>query len=250
MNKMHILLKKYSPLVLTTIGSAGVIITSVLTAKATIKAKELIENTEEDIGYKLCLKDDWKDIIKIAWKPYIPAIISSVSTISCIYGAHFLNQKTQASIASAYALLSNSYKEYVEKSKDIYGEDAEDKIKEVIAKSKYQGVNKEIDGETRLFFDYQSMQYFESTFDEVKRAENFVNQELAASGYVTLGAFYEQLDLSRDEKKYFKKLTGSLGWCAPHKYFEIEFQHQRVTLDDGLECWIITCTPPDDLYFL
>lgn len=244
MNKLQYLLKKYSPLVLTTIGSVGVVVTSVLTAKATIKAKKLIEDVEEDVNYKLCFKDDWQDIIKIAWKPYIPAIISGISTISCIYGAHFLNRKTQASLVSAYAFLNNSYKEYVEKSKEVYGEDAENKIKEAIAKSKYQGINHEIDGETRLFFDYQSMQYFESTFDKIKKAENFVNQEFAASGYVHLSVFYDYLGLEG-----YGNLD-SLGWCSFDDYYEIEFEHQRVVMDDGLECWIITCTPPADLYFL
>lgn len=171
MNKAEVLLKKYSPLILTSLGSIGVIATSVLTAKATIKAKKLIEDVEEDISYKLDLKDDFTQIIKIAWKPYIPAIISGGATISCIFGAHFLNKRAQASLVSAYALLSNSYKEYVDKSKELYGEDAEKQIKSEVAKSKYDTTFIKVDTDTHLFFDYQSMRYFESTFDDVKRAK-------------------------------------------------------------------------------
>lgn len=245
MNKAEVLLKKYSPLILTSLGSIGVIATSVLTAKATIKAKKLIEDVEEDISYKLDLKDDFTQIIKIAWKPYIPAIISGGATISCIFGAHFLNKRAQASLASAYALLSNSYKEYIDKSKDLYGEDAEKQIKSEVAKSKYDTTFIKVDTDTHLFFDYQSMRYFESTFDDVKRAEDFVNQELAASGYVHLNTFYEALGIDKLEN-----FGDSMGWCDNGEYQEIKFEHERVTMDDGLECFLLTMNSPTELYFL
>lgn len=245
MNKAEVLLKKYSPLILTSLGSIGVIATSILTAKATIKAKKLIEDVEEDISYKLDLKDDFTQIIKIAWKPYIPAIISGGATISCIFGAHFLNKRAQASLASAYALLSNSYKEYVDKSKELYGEDAEKQIKSEIAKSKYDTTFIKVDTDTHLFFDYQSMRYFESTFDDVKRAEDFVNQELAASGYVHLNTFYEALGIDKLEN-----FGDSMGWCDNGEYQEIKFEHERVTMDDGLECFLLTMNSPTELYFL
>lgn len=245
MNKAEVLLKKYSPLILTSLGSIGVIVTSVLTAKATIKAKKLIEDVEEDISYKLDLKDDFTQIIKIAWKPYIPAIISGGATISCIFGAHFLNKRAQASLTSAYALLSNSYKEYVDKSKELYGEDAEKQIKSEVAKSKYDTTFIKVDTDTHLFFDYQSMRYFESTFDDVKRAEDFVNQELAASGYVHLNTFYEALGIDKLEN-----FGDSMGWCDNGEYQEIKFEHERVTMDDGLECFLLTMNSPTELYFL
>lgn len=245
MRKMQVLLKKYSPLVLTTLGSVGVITTSVLTAKATIKAKELVEKVEKDADCKLTLKDDTVDIIKIAWKPYIPAVISGAATISCIFGAHFLNRKTQASLASAYALLSNSYKEYVEKSKELYGENAEKEIHSAVAKSKYDRTFILADTDEHLFFDYQSMRYFETTFDDLKRAEDFVNQEFAASGYVHLNTFYEALGIDK-----LKNFGDSMGWSSFDDYFEIEFEHERIIMDDGLECFIVTMTPPSELYFL
>lgn len=245
MNKAEVLLKKYSPLILTSLGSIGVIATSVLTAKATIKAKKLIEDVEDGINYKLDLKDDFSQIIKIAWKPYIPAIISGGATISCIFGAHFLNKRAQASLASAYALLSNSYKEYIDKSKELYGEDAEKQIKSEVAKSKYDTTFIKVDTDTHLFFDYQSMRYFESTFDDVKRAEDFVNQELAASGYVHLNTFYEALGIDKLEN-----FGDSMGWTDNGEYQEIKFEHERVTMDDGLECFLLTMNSPTELYFL
>ena len=251
MKNAKFLLIKYSPLILTSLGSVGVVVTSVLTAKGTIQAKKLVEKVEESENCKLTLKDDWQDIVKIAWKPYIPAVISGVSTISCIFGAHFLNRRAQASIASAYALLSNTYKEYVEKSKELYGEDAEQKIQEQVAKSKFDTTFITVDTDNHLFFDYQSMRYFETTFDDLKRAEDFVNQELAASGYVHLNTFYEALGIDKLEN-----FGNSMGWCDEGDYKEIVFEHERILMDDcdengnQLECFIVTMTAPTELYFL
>ena len=56
MKNAKFLLKKYSPLILTSLGSVGVVVTSVLTAKATVKAKDLIEKVEESENCKLTLK--------------------------------------------------------------------------------------------------------------------------------------------------------------------------------------------------
>lgn len=245
MKKAEVLLKKYSPIVLTTLGSIGVVTTSIFTAKATLKAKKILDKYEEDNDCKLSIKDNTIDIVKLTWKPYIPAIISGLASISCIYGAHFLNKRTQASIMSAYAFLNNSYKEYVEKSKELYGEDAEKQIKSEVAKSKYDTTFIKVDTDTHLFFDYQSMRYFESTFDDVKRAEDFVNQELAASGYVHLNTFYEALGIDKLEN-----FGDSMGWCDNGDYQEIKFEHERVTMDDGLECFLLTMNSPTELYFL
>lgn len=245
MNKALVLLKKYSPLVLTTLGAVGVVSTSILASKATLEAKKLIDQVEDDMNCKLSLKDDFKDIIQITWKPYIPAVISGLTSISCIFGAHILNKKTQASIISAYAFLNNQYKEYVEKSRELFGENADNQIKSEIAKSKYDKTFIKVDTDEHLFFDYQSMRYFETTFDDLKRAEDFVNQELAASGYVHLNTFYEALGIDKLEN-----FGDSMGWCDNGDYQEIRFEHERVVMDDGMECFLVTCDPPTELYFL
>lgn len=247
MNKAEVLLKKYSPMILTTLGAVGVVTTSIFASKATLKAKKIIDQYEENNECKLTIKDNTVDIIKMVWKPYIPVIISGLASISCIYGAHFLNKKTQASIMSAYALLSEQYKEYIEKSKHIYGEEAEKHIKSEVAKSKYDTTSINVDTDEHLFFDYQSMRYFETTFDNLKRAEDFVNQEYAGSGYVHLNTFYEALGIDKLEN-----FGDSMGWCddGNGEYHEIKFEHELMVMDDGLECFLLTMNPPTELYFL
>lgn len=74
------------------------------------------------------------ETIKIAGPVYIPPILLGASTITCVLGANVLNKRTQAALVSAYGLLAESYKEYRNKVIDIYGEEADKKVKEEIAK--------------------------------------------------------------------------------------------------------------------
>ena len=66
-----------------------------------------------------------KEKFKVAAPIYIPTVLSGMATIACIISANLFNKVQQASIASAYALLSSSYKEYRDKLKELHGEDAD-----------------------------------------------------------------------------------------------------------------------------
>lgn len=59
---------------------------------------------------------------------YIPAAISGTATIFCIFGANVLSKRQQAALTSAYALLNDSYNNYKDKLKELYGEEAHQKI--------------------------------------------------------------------------------------------------------------------------
>ena len=147
---------------LTCLGAVGVVATSILVAKATPKAKLELKKAEVEKGEKLTKIE----IVKAAGPSYIPSIIMGASTIGCIFGANILNKKVQASMASAYALLDRSFKEYVGKVKELYGEDADFRVRHEVASDKYEEYEELPDGEM-LFFDYNSMQYFVSTIDQV-----------------------------------------------------------------------------------
>jgi hypothetical protein len=147
---------------LTCIGAVGVIVTSIATAKVTPKAVLALEEAKAEKGEELTALEK----VKVAGPVYIPPVALGLSTIACIFSANMLDRRTQASMAGAYALLDNSYKEYKRKLKDIYGEDADSKIKEAIAKEQYDE-QEELPEGTHLFFDYNSGQYFNATMDEV-----------------------------------------------------------------------------------
>lgn len=242
-------MKKHSSLLISIVSGIGVVTTTALAIKATPKALKLIDEEKQKrskVITKTIYADDKKyetsqieyedlntlDIIKVAWKPYIPTGISMFSTLICIFGNTYLNYKTQTSLISAYAILDKSYREYIDKTKELYGEDADKEIKRKIASSNIDSncIHKE---DKKLFFEFQTMRYFESTIEEVVMAENMLNQELAATGYVSMNDFFRFLHLNP------LPYANHIGWCDYGDYHEIEFQHEKIELDDGLECILI-----------
>ena len=107
--------------------------------------------------------------IKLTWKCYIPAIIAGTTTITCIFGANKLNKRALTALMSSYLMLDNSYKEYKNKVTELYGEQSEARIKEEIAKDHYddEDVDFSNDDDKLLFFDYNSLQYFNAKMSDV-----------------------------------------------------------------------------------
>lgn len=144
---------------LTIIGAIGVVGTAIMTAKATPKALELLDEAKEEKGEELTLVEK----VKTAGPVYIPSAIVGAATVGCVLGANVLNKRSQATLASAYALVDRSYKEY----KNRISDDAKTQIKEIIAKDQYDEDEVPNSAEKQLFFDFNTLQYFESTLDEV-----------------------------------------------------------------------------------
>lgn len=245
MNKTQYFLKKHSSTILTVVGSTGVVATAVLAVKATPKALVLLDEAKKEKGEDLTPME----AVKVAWKPYIPAAITGFSTIACIFGANYLNVKNQASLMSAYALLDSSYKEYRNKVVELHGEEADTNVKHEIVKAKYNG--EEIDDPDKmLFFDYYSMHFFESTMDNVLRAESEFLKMLEYRTYACINEYYDILALPHVEFGY------QLGWFAsesndPYNCEELEFNYETCKMADGTECCIITTNmPPTADYIL
>ena len=238
-NSSKLFLRRNSPTILTFLGAAGVVATSIAAVKATPKAMVLLEKTKEEKGEELTKLE----IVKVAGPAYIPAIAIGASTIACIFGANALNKKTQASIMSAYALLDTSYKQYKSKVKELYGENSDRNVKKEIAKDKFKDNDIHINNEKILFFDFYSLRYFESTERLVLKAENRVNELLKLYGRASLNDFYESLGMPT-------AYTGYELWWNVQKCPSVEFTHDITTMDDGLECCVISMSvePECELY--
>lgn len=240
MNKLlqhsKLFIKRNASTILTCAGGAGVVATAVMAVKATPKAMTLLENAKKEKGEELTKME----VVKVAGPSYIPAVITGVSTIACIFGANVLSKRQQAAIVSAYALLDNTYKDYQKKVEELYGEDANDTVKAEIAKDKY--VEEEIelqDDNKQLFYDEFSGRYFESTTEDVIKAEYNLNRKLADWYGVYLNEFYEMLGIEPVD------YGDHLGWNSAEVYDTqwsnwIDFNHKKVTMDDGLECYILS----------
>lgn len=237
-------LKRASPTILTILGAVGVIGTAALAVRATPEAYRAIRRKEIELNEKEFHPEDDRDLtiketIEVAWKFYIPAASVGLATILCIFGANGLNRRQQAAITSAYALLDQAYKEYRKKVIELYGPDTDERVRADIAEEKLKKVDLEepSDGK-RLFYDEFSGQYFERTMAEVMDAEYHLNREFILEGSVKLNDFYELLGLPKT------KLGDVVGWdgesgIAFYGYQWIDISHELVTMDDGLECYIL-----------
>lgn len=231
--------KRNASTILTCVGGIGVVATAVVAVKDTPKAMQLIEKKTEEKGEDLTTIEK----IKVAGPVYIPAVAIGVSTLVCIFGANTLNKRTQASLMSAYALLDSSYKEYKNKVEEMYGEGASALVQGEVAKDKYNEDDISRDDEKLLFYDYFSERYFHSTMEEVMQAEYDINRELHTKDYAYLNEFYDLLGL--DHIKSGWDLGWSMGASLSHYWKTwIDFRHEKVEMEDGMECYIITMTEP------
>lgn len=235
-------LKKASPTILTCIGAIGVIATAVSAVRATPKAMEHIKHDSrknhdgDPYGYTKL------EAVKSGWKYYIPTAAIAASTVACIFGANVLNQKQQAALTSAYMLLESTYKEYRNKVKDSFGEDTDALVRGDIVNDKYEESN-DISDEDCLFYEINYGKFFNRSREEVLSAEYRFNRKFAKRGYVTLNDFYRLLDLPTT------KAGEVLTWEYDEKYGYpwIDFEHELLTLEDGMECYVITIPEPPSL---
>lgn len=245
MTKPNLFLKKNSATILTVAAAAGVITTSILSAKAAIKASRVLAHKEDEKGEKLT----FEETISAVWTIYIPPVVAGMSTIACVFGANILNQRQQASLVSAYALIDNSYKEYQAKLKELYGEEAHNNIVDAIAAEECDEVHIsaggltsaytqeiESDAEPRLFYDEYSGRYFETTIENVLLAEYHLNRNYILRGFARLNEFYEFLGLEPTD------YGETVGWDICGEIYWIDFNHRKAFIgddNDGFECYII-----------
>lgn len=250
LHKSGLYIKKYSPVALSCIASVGVVVTAVVAVKATPKAviKIHADSRKNHDGDPYAYTK--QEAVTSAWKCYIPAVAIGASTIACIMGANALNRRQQAALTSAYALVQNSYKEYKDKLKELYGEEAHNAIVNSIMSEQCKDIsisatggwfNSTLDfGEgmepevVRTFYDSFSQRYFETTIEKVIQAEYHLNRNFMFAGTIPLNDFYEFLGLEKTD------FGDSVGWSSVNgDIYWIDFNHRRVTLDDGMEVYVI-----------
>ena len=235
---------KRSPEILTGIGIAGMITTTVLAVKATPKALKLIDETKAAEE-----KEELTAVetVKVAWKPYVPAAITCVASTACLVGASSVHARRDAALATAYQLSTTALNEYKAKVVETIGEKkervihdklAEDKVKEKPVK------NTEViftgKGAT-LCLDDLSKRYFRSDKDKIMRAMNELNYAMSTGMemYVSLNEFYDEIGLPRIP------LGDDLGWCVG-KQGLIDIHFGAVLTEDDEPCMVIEyLTPPE-----
>lgn len=237
-------LRRNSPKILTLLATIGTASTAFATARATPKALLLIQEAEAQKGEDLTALEK----VKVATTPYIPVILLGSATVMCIFGAQMLNRRAQSSMASAYALLDQSFKDYRRKLKEIYGDEADKKVIEALAVEKSKTVYieasylsgscdlslEENSSKPVLWYDEYSKRFFTASLEQVLMAEYHLNRNYILRGEAVINELYEFLGLEPTD------WGAEAGWAPMDEgMFWIEFNHIPAKLDDGSVFYII-----------
>ena len=216
-------LGKHSPEILTGIGIAGMVTSTVLAVKSTPKALVLLEEARTNEDGTLEDKLTIVETVKVAWKPYIPAIAVGIASISCIIGASRVNYKRNAALATAYALSERTLVNYRDKVIETLGEKKEKEVRDKISQDEID--KKPISSSqviitpkgNTLFMDSITGRYFRSDLDSIKKAVIELNMEISHQNYISLNEFYSNIGLDRISN------GDNLGWNIDNGYVEIDY---------------------------
>lgn len=237
---------KHSPEILTGIGIAGAISSTVLAVKATPKAIRLIEEKKKETKTE---KLPGVEILKTTWKCYAPSAVTGILSYTCLIGACSVNTRRNAAIAAAYKLSETALSEYKESVIETVGEETEKEIRDKVAKKK---VSKDVPNKSdiiitekgnTLCFDPLSGRYFKSDAMKIKKAENSINESILVDAFnagVSLNDFYNEIGLPPTN------LGNTLGWNLDN-LLNIDFSSQIAGEDsvyEGMPCLVIDYINP------
>lgn len=244
--------KKHSPEILLAIGIASGITAAVLAVKATPKALLMIDNEIDRQNYDVLEKSEPItelkpiDVVKVAWKPYVPAVATGVFSIACLISANSVHSKRNAALATAYQLSTTAFNEYRGKVIETIGDEKEKVIHDKIAKERVEK-NPPNDstiiitgkGKT-LCYDAYSDRYFESDIDKIKRAMNDLNYRMISGMemYISLNEFRTAIGLPQIP------IGEEVGWRIDKGQIDIHFSSQ-ITEDDRPAIVIEFLIPPE-----
>lgn len=254
-NKIVNGVKRHSPEILITMGVTGLVSAGIMGVRATPKALRIIEEEKERINHELYIQSeetgeryepidklDPKDVVRMTWKCYAPAVATGIVSIACIVGGSTVNHRRNAAIATAYTLSETAFKEYRDKVVETVGEKKEKVVREAVHKDileKNPVADKEIlytnGGEVRCF-DVWSGRYFMSDMNTLQRVVNELNERMINSfnSCVSLNEFYYKLGLTET------KAGNDLGWRLDGERRLIELNvTSLVAPEDGVPCLVV-----------
>ena len=233
-------LSKNSPKILTGIGIVGMVTATVFAVQATPKAMQLIEEekrrkNEEAVEDAIeqgqpkvnqITKLKPIEVVKVAWKPYVPALCTGIASIGCIIGASSVSARRQAALYSAYKLSETAFSEYREKVVETVSDKKLKEIKQKIAEDKVEEATKpgndskvvvlSEDGEA-WFIDPFSNATFKSSKSKIWDAANRVSRNMIYDMTASLSDFYDELGLDHTST------SDSLGWHIDKSIVEPDF---------------------------
>lgn len=197
-NTTKLFLSNNSPIILTGMSIIGTVSTAVMASQATLKAEEIINDSEAWCA-------DWKCKAQLTWKCYIPTTLMGVSTVACIVGSHICGERQKAALQSAYLLSQTTLQEYQKKVIERIGKNKErelyDETLKEVANRQGQPATLYSDGGmagevidtghgSTLFYDVPGQIYFKSDINYIRSKVNDLNNEVRTEMYFDWNEIY------------------------------------------------------------
>lgn len=214
--KAQFFVTENSTAILTGVGVAGTVATAILSGKASFKAAHIL--SDPDNRQRLLPEGDRHrpinrmEQLQLIWPQYIPAVGVGAVTITSIIFSNRISTKEAAAMAAAYGLSERAFAEYKDKVVEKIGQNKETAVRDEIAQDRVNAnpVNtRELilagTGEV-LCYDVLTGRYFQSSVEEIKRAENAVNYDIVNHDSASLSKFYDEIGLPPTP------YSDSVGW--------------------------------------
>lgn len=221
----------HSPTILTTLGVTGLLATTYLTGKATLKAAEILTEAESngtlpflEGGTVQARVEDLtlKEKAELVWKEYLPAAGTAVVTIACIVAANRIGARRVAALATAYTIAEKAAIQYKDKVVETIGKKKEESVRAAMAQDEINAHPIERatvyieNGGGDLFRDSWSGRYFNSSVVALEKAMNQINFQLTHEFAASLSDFYDLVGLERTDE------SDMIGWNSDCQ-LELEF---------------------------
>ena len=182
------LCKEQLPTILSGAAVIGVFVTGICAAKASLKAKEEVNQLETPTTL---------DKVKTVAPIYGPTVAVGSVTVACILGANHISVKRYAALAGTCAIAKSQLQEHKDKVLEMFGKEKAESIEQEIAKDQ---VSKKTNGlicasdELVTCKDLVTGMVFKSSMVRIQAAANNVNTLVLLDGAAGLTDFYDQLD--------------------------------------------------------
>jgi hypothetical protein len=204
------IIRDNAPTFLSTLGVLGFISSTIMAAKATPKALEVLENHKESSYFQKA----------IAVAPvYSPTIGMILLSTACIVGTNHIHSYRYSALLTLYSFGQKGLQEW------------QDAVLKQVGKSKYEKVREQVltpkdpmpasfvtDEERVLFYDNYSGRYFRmDSVETVRRKVNDLNDLLFVDDFISLNELYFDLGLPPVE------FGNEFGWSSQDGSIKIDF---------------------------
>ena len=229
--------QKHSPEILAGVGVVGVVASTVMACKATMKLNDILEESKETRNKirevesnpryeeQYSHEDAKKDLVinytqtamKVA-KLYAPAVILGSASLGCLLASNDILRKRNAALSAAYMTVDKSFKEYRQRVVDRFGEEVEKEIRYNIKAEEVTSTVVAEDGsettitetvkimDPNLYSDYakffdEASPYWqkdpEYNFMFLKSQQQYATDLLRARGRLFLNEVYDMLGIEK-----------------------------------------------------